>query len=377
MYEGNIDPTISQFDLDDRSRLDFLKTYRRFITGEVMPLNRVAFEKRVEPKLVAAAGEEAPSKADVRRAMKQDPFFRFYASARRSGQELMYENILDIVDRNPALAASVDAEQASGALRLNPEMPMPRYIDAIDIHCMPGGYARTELPEEQTAGLMYDLASHVYTMGMAGPLNDGFGLGSVGYIQRKFPELALHRIVDLGCGTGACTLPYVRAFPDAEVHGVDVSAPLLKRAFARSEKIGLPVRWSQQNAEQLDFADGSVDLIVSHIMFHETSGRAIRNILKECHRVLRPGGVMAHVDMLSYIDMDPFAIFMFDNETYYNNEPFWANFRSLDQIELAVEAGFDRAAVEIESFDNALARQVQNTGKGTPKTGFQFLFGRR
>ena len=377
MYEGNVDPTIPQLPLDDRSRLDFLKTYRRFITGEVMPLNRVAYERRVEPALRKAGGDSRPGKADVRRAMKRDPFFRLYASARRSGQELMYENILDILDRNPGLATIARPENPQGSLRLNPGMPIPRYIDAIDIHCMPGGYTRDESADEQTAGLMYDVASHVYTMGLAGPLNDVFGLGSASYLQRKFPGLSPSTIVDLGCGTGACTLAYSRAFPDAEVHGVDVSAPLLKRAHARSEQLGRPIHWSQQNAEQLDFADGSVDLIVSHIMLHETSGRAIRNILKECHRVLRPGGVMAHIDMLSYVDMDAFAMFMFDNETYYNNEPFWANFRNLDQIELAVAAGFAREAVEIDSFDNALARQVQNTGKAAAKTGFQFLLGRR
>ena len=38
---------------------------------------------------------------------------------------------------------------------------------------------------------------------------------------------------------------------------------------------------AQQNAEKTSFPDGHFDLIVSHVLLHETSGKAVRNILRD------------------------------------------------------------------------------------------------
>src|SRR5205807_7337786 len=85
------------------------------------------------------------------------------------------------------------------------------------------------------------------------------------------------------------TLPYVDAYPEAEVHAIDVAAPMLRYAHARAEALGRRVHFSQQNAESTNFRDESFDLIVSHILLHETSAKAVRNIVRECHRLLRKG----------------------------------------------------------------------------------------
>ena len=52
------------------------------------------------------------------------------------------------------------------------------------------------------------------------------------------------------------------------------------------------MHFSQQNAESTDFESGSFDLVISHIMLHETSKSALVRIMKECRRLLRPGGVI-------------------------------------------------------------------------------------
>ncbi|MCL6753034.1 methyltransferase domain-containing protein [Nostoc sp. CCCryo 231-06] len=59
---------------------------------------------------------------------------------------------------------------------------------------------------------------------------------------------------------GNSTLPYVDGFPDAEVHAIDVGAPMLRYAHARAESLGKRVHFSQQNAEQTNFPDESFDL---------------------------------------------------------------------------------------------------------------------
>jgi ubiquinone/menaquinone biosynthesis C-methylase UbiE len=145
----------------------------------------------------------------------------------------------------------------------------------------------------------------------------------------------------MGCSVGHSTVPYAQAFPDAEVHGIDVAAPMLRYAHARAEELGEKVHFSQQNAEQTNFKSGTFDLIVSHILLHETSQKAIHNIVKECHRLLKPGGLMVHGETPPYKNMGPFDAFMLDWDTRNNNEPFWARSHEIDLEKLSKKGGFD------------------------------------
>jgi SAM-dependent methyltransferase len=96
----------------------------------------------------------------------------------------------------------------------------------------------------------------------------------------------------MGCAIGNSTLEWKRAYPKAEVHGIDVGSGLLRYARARAALLGMPLHFSQQNAERTRFDDDSFDLVFTSAVLHETSARALPRILAECFRVLRPGGVL-------------------------------------------------------------------------------------
>ena len=133
-----------------------------------------------------------------------------------------------------------------------------------------------------------------------GPDNADMGASTVDWIKQKYPGFKPARILDMGCAVGHSTVPYAQGWPEAEVHGIDVAAPMLRYAHARAESLGAKIHYSQQNAEKMDFEDASFDLIVSHILLHETSEKAIRRVISECHRLLRPGGLMVHAETVSY-----------------------------------------------------------------------------
>ncbi|GAB3477092.1 class I SAM-dependent methyltransferase [Nocardiopsis coralliicola] len=57
------------------------------------------------------------------------------------------------------------------------------------------------------------------------------------------------RILDLGCGTGASTAALARAFPGAEIVGVDASAGMLARARAKTWRPG--IRFVHARAEEV------------------------------------------------------------------------------------------------------------------------------
>jgi SAM-dependent methyltransferase len=246
---------------------------------------------------------------------------------------------------------------------LNSNLEIPRYHQHVDIHCMPGGYHTEFAPDDVANGAVYDRAVYIYAMGRMGPFNSDIGDTTIAYLKANFPDLAPRRILDMGCTVGHSTLPYVDAYPGAEIHAIDVGAPILRYAHARAESLGKPVHFSQQNAEHTDFADGSFDLIVSHILVHETSHDAIRAIMRECHRLLRPGGVVIHAETPPYRDLDPFDAFMLDWDTRNNNEPFWEASHELEPRKIGAEAGFDPVAMfegtQPSAFDAAEAERTR------------------
>ena len=116
---------------------------------------------------------------------------------------------------------------------------------------------------------------------------------------------------------------------------------MLRYAHARAQSLGKTVHFSQQNAEATDFPDGYFDLIVSHILVHETSHAAIRTIMREANRLLAPGGVVIHAETPPYRMLEPFDAFMLDWDTRNNNEPYWGASHEIDPEAMARETGFD------------------------------------
>ncbi|TRW82326.1 methyltransferase domain-containing protein [Mycolicibacterium sp. 018/SC-01/001] len=94
------------------------------------------------------------------------------------------------------------------------------------------------------------------------------------------------RIADIGCGTGILADRIAREVAGSEVSGVDMSDGMLSEARRRSSA----VEWVRAPAEQLPFADGSLDAVVSTSAFHWFNQPAA---LREFRRVLRAGGVAA------------------------------------------------------------------------------------
>ena len=189
-------------------------------------------------------------------------------------------------------------------------------------------------------GALFDRGLYVFQSGFAGQDCDSNGRTGAELIARAWPDFKPKKILDLGCTVGNNTLPYMDVFPDAELHAIDVAAPCIRYGHARAEALGKPVHFHQMDAEHLDFEDESFDFVVSCILFHETSRKAVQNILKESHRVLKPGGLMMHMETPRAAGMTPYQSFRLDWDTYYNNEPFLSAWMRTDMKEASVNSGF-------------------------------------
>jgi ubiquinone/menaquinone biosynthesis C-methylase UbiE len=108
------------------------------------------------------------------------------------------------------------------------------------------------------------------------------------------------RVLEIGCGLGTDGAQFARA--GADYTGVDLTEAAVEQSRRRFELAGLPGEFRVADAEHLDFADESFDLVYSHGVLHHTPDTA--GAIREVHRVLKPGGraivMLYHRDSYNY-----------------------------------------------------------------------------
>jgi ubiquinone/menaquinone biosynthesis C-methylase UbiE len=159
------------------------------------------------------------------------------------------------------------------------------------------------------------------------PLHEVFA----GRDQRKLS------LLDIGCGTGRFLDFLKQAWPRLPALGLDLSEPYLryaKRHLRRWSKMSLAVG----NAESLPVPDASQDAVTSIFLFHELPPTVRRIALRECARVLKPGGRLVLVDSLQHGDRPDYeGLLELFPQNYH--EPYYASYSNEDFGALAASCG--------------------------------------
>jgi SAM-dependent methyltransferase len=334
-------------DHDEQAQQNFIKSLRAHVTRNFSEGNQALYSGAILPKFKAAHGRPPQTRKELREAFAVEPYHQWWSSMMRTTQEILYDTVGPSIERQlPDLTQRArEMRNQLGSLTLNENVQMPRYLTAVDIHCKPGSY-HTELMEDDVfAGAEFDRTYRLYSMGAFGRDLDDVGVTLAGWVKEHHPDLKPKRILDLGCTVGHSTGAYCKEFPDAEIHAIDVAAPCLRYGHARAVAMGNPIHFAQMNAEAMDYEDDYFDLIVSHAFLHETSYKAIRNIFKECQRVLKPGGLMAHSD--GVYKEDAYGRYFAEWNAIYNNEPYLGTLQDEDFNAICDHAGFPDNACEL------------------------------
>jgi methyltransferase-like protein 6 len=168
------------------------------------------------------------------------------------------------------------------------------------------------------------------------------------YLELCFPQL--HTLADgdlvceIGCGTGACLLPLLRARPTLRAHGVDVASAAIRSLEAELEKEpGLAVRCQAQvcDAQQgLPFEDETAAAILVVFTLSSLPRPAQVVLLKRAAAALRPGGYLFFRDYGLYDMVQMRCKRRVDDCTYIKEDGILCVFFSLADIEhLALQAG--------------------------------------
>jgi SAM-dependent methyltransferase len=333
---------------DEIARFNFLAHMNRHLSTRIMPAVKTAWERRAGPAFETRESRAPNDRHEVRKALLQDPYYQAWSALRRATMEQRQQAGRWIALRQAEiLSAKVDGlTKAGDRLELDPALPIPRYVSAVDHHCMPGSYHREVFPGDVSGAANYDSGIFATTGGALGRFSDGGGHAVVKWVRKTLPDFRPHRILDIGANLGQNVLPIAQAFPDAEVIALDVGAPMLRYGAARAKSLGVEnVRFVQGDGSDLSrWANGSFDWVQTTMTLHELSLTSIKAIFAETFRVLSHGGIVLHVEQPQYAaDMPLFEQAMRDWDAFYNNEPFWSTMHELDLDGFMVEAGFDRA----------------------------------
>lgn len=340
----------------EKARQDFVLGVKLLANGPVQQRVREEYARAVEPAVGARRGAAPTSRMEVQAELARTMSFRQWAALTHASQSLMWQAIEATTRRVNSEAERryrllrERGPRAGGSLELDPTLHVPPPIGNTEIHRQPGGFVGGPDPD-LSPGLRYIGASMIYAPGKGNADAGGDARGRLlaQLVAEKFPGLAPRRILDIGCGVGVHAQAVALEYPQAEYHGVDVAAGLLRLGHLLAEERGIPIHFHQRDAAATGFPDGHFDLVISHILFHETNAARLPQILRECRRVLRAGGGMLHLDVATQTSRLGLADqVMNDWQVRWNGEPFWTGFAERDMRQEIIAAGFEPSRVFAE-----------------------------
>ena len=111
-----------------------------------------------------------------------------------------------------------------------------------------------------------------------------------GVLPKDVDPAAIHKVLDLACGPGGWVLELASTYRHMEVIGIDLSKKMVEHANSR--------KWPNTSfrlmnmLQPLDFPDNTFDFVNARLLFTFMPKDAWHPLLKECMRILRPGGIV-------------------------------------------------------------------------------------
>ncbi len=321
---GKVGPTPAMTTRADETFLNYIKDLR-----SVLMWGR---SKDIHPKVNAAIEEEGiaietthESVEAVRKVAREKvPEAGVWARVYRSTQDAFWTRVAESYGlREEEFYRMLEESDTKGpgSVSWDPDYVYPEYAK-VPTHRQLGGYVGHPL-----AGLHYDYGTRVF----AGNVSKD------DYLHKAMAEKIsppkdgkVERIMDLACSVGRLTCQLKLRFPDAEVRGSDISAPMVRYAHHRAIEQGVDAHFLQKASEDLDeLPENHFDLATVHILFHEVPTPVVDRAIANVYRMLRPGGTFWISDFPTLSD-DPkglnYTNFLGSIDSADNNEPYAPEF---------------------------------------------------
>lgn len=322
--------------LDLESQQDFTLGFRLLHGRALRAASNAAFDRVLEREGIDPL---TPLTIDqVRALVATEPAINIASRAWLSNQQITWKTLQDHFHSNAdEYFAELEAADKSGpgTLDIRADFRVPDYT-RHEIHIQPGGYVG-----DPFGGYVYQYGTNSFYISVMGH-NEQDQVHKATAARLPIPEDGkVKRILDMGCGIGQMTLALKERFPDAEVWGVDVGAPMVRYAHMRANRLGLGANFAQRLAEETQFPDNYFDVVTSYIMHHELTADATLKVIDEARRVTRPGGVYYPIDFNTGGDRAPArAMYSRWYDHRWNNEVWSLEYHSVNFTQEIGKRGF-------------------------------------
>jgi ubiquinone/menaquinone biosynthesis C-methylase UbiE len=155
------------------------------------------------------------------------------------------------------------------------------------------------------------------------------------------------KVLDVACGTGRTLKMLQGAFPDVSLYGLDLSPAYLRKAnqLLSQSPQALP-QLAQGQGEAMPYRDEYFDGLTCVFLFHELPGPVRQQVIDECFRVTKPGGVLVICDSIQLIDSPELEPIMASFPVFFH-EPFYRDYVQDDLVQRLETAGFRDITTDI------------------------------
>lgn len=324
-------------DLDLESRDNFFVGMRRWRSYTLVPAARKRFAKVMEANGYDPKDDLPLDK--IIEMVKDDHLIntevRIFLDAKRTAHKNYKQEFDDNADLYLAEMEAYD-NRGPGTLELDPDLDIPTYTKH-EIHQQPGGYVGSPF-----AGPVYHHGTNAFYLARGTENKQDENHAGMAE-QMVTPEDGhVNRILDMGCGIGQLSVALKERFPEADVWGVDVAAPMIRYGHMRAVDLGVDVNFAQRLAEDTRLPDNHFDIVTSYILHHEVTAEATQKIIAEAYRVLRPGGVFFPIDFFTGGQRPSNAAGTFARwiDHRWNNEVWRPEYASVDFAGTMADVGF-------------------------------------
>lgn len=282
---GKVGPTPAMTTRADETFLNYVKDLRSvMLWGRAKDVHPKANEAIREEKIVIEPTKE--SVEAVRKVVREKvPEAGVWARVYRSTQEAFWNRVSESYglreDEFLRLLEKSD-KMGPGSVTWDPEYVYPNY-SKVETHRQNDGYVGHPL-----AGLRYDYGTRIFAGNVSKDdyLHKAMAEKISGPVDGK-----VDRIMDLACSVGRLTCQLKHRYPDSEVWGSDISAPMVRYAHYRAMEQDVDAHFLQKAGEDLDeLPENHYDLVTVHILFHEVPTPVVDRTIANVYRMLRPGG---------------------------------------------------------------------------------------
>ena len=110
---------------------------------------------------------------------------------------------------------------------------------------------------------------------------------------------SIKNVMDVAAGSGAWSIPFARAMPDARVTVVDYpEVTAITRQFTQKFGVGPRYDYIEANLREADFGRDRFDLIILGHIIHSEGEKWGKKLVKKSYQALRPGGLLLIAEMV-------------------------------------------------------------------------------